>query len=186
MLAAWYFGRREAVAVALASVAVWLADDVIGINTSILPEAQSIGFAIPANLVKSLMPSLLLDGRVIRPWIGIQGQLVSPALKELLRVPLTDGLLVEVVEPNSPAGKAGVRGGGLDLVTGGNPILIGGDIITEINGTAVGDSERLNQAISTLKVGESIRLKLFRLKETLDVETLVLERPVLPGDVSSR
>ncbi|MFI5181942.1 MAG: S1C family serine protease [Thermoanaerobaculia bacterium] len=160
--------------------------DVIGINTAILPEAQNIGFAIPVHLVKNVMPSLMLDGRVIRPWIGIQGQVVSPPLKELLRTMLADGLLVEVVEPNSPAGKAGVRGGGLDLVIGGDPVLIGGDIITEINGIPVGNPEGLNRAISTLKVGNPIRLRLFREKQTLDVEMVVVERPLLPGDISPR
>ena len=84
--------------------------DVIGINTAILPDAQSIGFSIPIHLATGVMPELLLDGRVIRPWIGIQGQLVSPALKELLRAPLADGFLVEVVEPRSPGGKGGRPG----------------------------------------------------------------------------
>lgn len=160
--------------------------DVIGINTAIVPEAQNIGFAIPVHLVKTVMPGLMLDGRIIRPWIGIQGQIVSPTLKELLRTPLADGFLVEVVEPKSPAGNAGVRGGGLDLVIGGDPILIGGDIITEIDGRSVGDAESLNQSISSLKVGQSVRLKLFREKEILEVKMLVVERPLLPGDVSTR
>jgi serine protease Do len=160
--------------------------EVVGINTLILPEAQGIGFAIPAGLVRSVMPGLLLDGRVIRPWIGIQGQIVTSALKEILRLPLIDGLLVEVVEPNSPAGKAGVRGGDLDLVISGEPILVGGDVITEINGFPVGDGETLNQAIGTLKVGGPVRLKLFRNGESLAVGTVVVERPLLPGDVSPR
>ncbi len=91
------------------------------VDTAILPDAQGIGFAIPVRLTKGVIPSLMLDGRVIRPWIGVQGQIVSPALKELLRTPLIDGLLGEIVEPRSPAGRAGVRGGDLDLVIGGEP-----------------------------------------------------------------
>lgn len=160
--------------------------DVVGINTAILPEAQNIGFAIPIHLVKGVMPSLLLDGRVIRPWIGVQGQLVSAGLKDLLRAPLADGFLVEVVEPRSPAGGAGVRGGDLDLMISGQPVLIGGDVITEMNGVPLSDGEMMGRAITTLKVGEKVRLKLSREKETLQVEMVVVERPLLPGDLSPR
>ncbi len=160
--------------------------DVVGINTAILPEAQSIGFSIPIHLAKSVMPELILDGRVIRPWIGIQGQLVSAGLKELLRAPLADGFLVEVVEPRSPAGKAGVRGGDLDLAISGQPVLVGGDIITEMNGVPLSDGETMGRAIATLKVGETVRLKILRDKEVRLAEMVVVERPLLPGDVSSR
>jgi serine protease Do len=160
--------------------------EVVGINTAILPEAQNIGFAIPIHLVKGVMPSLILDGRVIRPWIGVQGQLVSADLKGLLRAPLADGFLVEVVEPRSPAAGAGVRGGDVDLTISGQPVLIGGDIITEMNGVPMNDNESLGRAIATLKVGEKARLKLFREKETRQVEMLVVERPLLPGDISPK
>ena len=160
--------------------------DVVGINTSILPEAQNIGFSIPIHLARSVMPDLMLQGRVIRPWLGIQGQLVSAGLRELLRAPLADGFLVEVVDPRSPAGKAGVRGGDLDLTISGQPVLIGGDIITEMNGVRVSDGDAMGQAIATLKVVETVRLKRFHDNETRLVEMVVVERPLLPGDVSPR
>jgi S1-C subfamily serine protease len=160
--------------------------DVVGINTSILPDAQSIGFSIPIHLATGVIPDLILDGRVIRPWIGIQGQLVSAGLRELLRAPLAEGFLVEVVEPRSPAGKAGVRGGDLDLTISGQPVLIGGDVLTEMNGAPFTDGESMGRAIATLKVGETVRLKLFRDREARQVEMVVVERPLLPGDVSPR
>jgi len=160
--------------------------DVVGINTSILPEAQNIGFSIPIHLARSVMPDLMLQGRVIRPWLGIQGQLVSAGLRELLRAPLADGFLVEVVEPASPAGRAGVHGGDLDLVISGQPVLIGGDVITEMNGVRVPNGEAMGQAIATLKVGETVRLKLLHDNESRLVEMVVAERPLLPGDVSPR
>lgn len=112
------------------------------------------------------------------------GQLVSAGLKDLLRAPLADGFLVEVVEPRSPAGGAGVRGGDLDLMISGQPVLIGGDVITEMNGVPLSDGEMMGRAITTLKVGEKVRLKLSREKETLQVEMVVVERPLLPGDLS--
>jgi len=76
---------------------------VVGITTAVLPEAQNIGFAVPVNLIREVIPQLLEQGRVVRPWFGVQGQFVVPVLKELLRVPLVDGFLVEAVEPGSPA-----------------------------------------------------------------------------------
>ncbi len=160
--------------------------EVVGINTAILPEAQSIGFAIPVSLVKSLMPDLLRDGRIVRPWIGLQGQLVSPALKEILRVPLVDGFLVEVVDPRGPAGREGVRGGDLDLTIAGQPLLIGGDVITAMDGVPLTDAQSLNRAISALKVGGTVRLTLARGTDAREVDILVQERPVLPGDVGPR
>ena len=160
--------------------------DVIGINAAILPDAQSIGFSIPIHLARHVMPELLLDGRVIRPWIGIQGQLVTAELKALLRAPLVDGFLVEVVDPRSPAGKAGVRGGDLDLMIGGQPVLIGGDIITELNGSPLSTGESLGRMIETLKVGETVRLKLLHEKEARSAKMVVVERPLLPGDVSPK
>jgi S1-C subfamily serine protease len=159
---------------------------VVGINTAILPEAQGIGFAIPIDLVKGILPDLLSKGRVVRPWIGIQGQFVLPPLRELLRLPLAEGFLVEVVEPDSPAGKAGVRGGDLDLIIAGEPVLLGGDVISEINGTAVDDPERLDAVLKSLAIGETVRLKLFRGKEGRDVSLVVAERPLLPRDLAPR
>ena len=157
--------------------------EVIGLTTAIIPEAQNIGFAIPIDLVKSVLPSLLDNGRVIRPWIGIQGHLIAPSLKEVLRMPLTEGLLVEVVEPGSPAEKVGVRGGHLDVVIGGDALLLGGDIITQVDGQRVDTPEALTRAMRGLKVGDTVRLTLFRMGQTQDVQFVLPERPFLPQDV---
>jgi S1-C subfamily serine protease len=70
------------------------------------------------------------SGKGAPPWFGVQVQLVVPALKDLLRVPLVNGLLVEVVDPGSPAEKAGIEGGDLEIAINGLPVLLGGDIIT--------------------------------------------------------
>lgn len=160
--------------------------EVVGITTAILADAQGIGFAIPANLVKDVMPDLIKNGRVIRPWIGVQGQLVSPALKDLLRMSLTDGFLVEVVDHGSPAERLDVSGGGLDLIIGGKPFLIGGDIITEIDGSPVSDQKTLAQALGALKVGATVRLTLFHEEKTRQMDIVVAERPVRQGDSSEQ
>ncbi len=107
--------------------------EVIGITTAIVPEAQNIGFAIPINLAKAIIPGLIKDGHVIRPWIGFHGQLIGAELRKLLQMPLVDGLLVEVVEPGSPADKLGVRGGEMELSIGGSSLLLGGDIVVSLN-----------------------------------------------------
>jgi serine protease Do len=157
--------------------------EVIAITTLMMPQAQDIGFGIPINLAKHALPSLEANGRIIRPWLGVQGQLVSSALKDLLRVPLADGFLVETVEPDSPADKVGLRGGDLDLVIDGQPVLLGGDIITAIDGSPVDTPERLTAALQTLKVGNTVRLDVFRTGETQEVVCQLPERPVLPGDL---
>ncbi len=157
--------------------------EIIGITTAIMPDAQNIGFAIPIDLVKAAVPSLVEHGRIIRPWLGVQGHLVGPALQELLRVPLTSGLLVEIVEPGSPAEAVGIRGGQLDLVIGGQAMLIGGDIITAINGAAVDSPPLLADAIRDLKVGATVQLTVFREGHTREVECTLPERPLLPGDI---
>jgi len=159
---------------------------IIGITTAIIPEAQSIGFAIPANLIKGVMPKLMADGRLIRPWVGVQGQFVPPVLKDLLRIPLTEGFLVEAVEPGSPAEKAGLRDGEFELTIAGEPILLGGDIITELNGTKLDDVEKLEQTLATLKIGTKVQLTVFRDNRQVHVDVAIIERQFMPSEFQSR
>lgn len=160
--------------------------EVIGITTAIIPEAQNIGFAIPINLAKAVLPSLLTQGRVVRPWLGFHGQLVGEPLRALLRIPLVDGLLVEAVEPGSPAERAGLRGGQLEIVIGGRAHLVGGDIITSLDGRRVDSPETLVEVMRRLKVGATVRLTVFRDGEYREVTYALPERPVLPGDIAGQ
>ena len=159
---------------------------VVGIATANVPEAHSIGFAIPINLAKSALPSLTTRGRVVRPWIGFHGQLIGETLRSLLRAQLTEGLLVEVVEPGSPAERVGIRGGTLDLVVAGHDYLVGGDIVTRLNGMRLDSDERLEEAMRQLEVGKTLRLTLFRDGQEREVEYELPERPILPGDTMER
>ena len=159
---------------------------VVGLTTAVLPEAQNIGFAVPANLIKDVIPQLLDRGRVVRPWLGVQGQFVVPALKELLRVPLADGFLVEAVEPGSPAEQKGLQGGLFEITIQGQPVLLGGDIITQINGAAIDDPAKLAQTLGELKVGSVLKVTAKRDGETRTVELTLGERPVLLWDVPGR
>src|SRR6266404_423051 len=76
---------------------------VVGINTFISEEAQSIGFAVPVNAVKAVLKDLRELGKVVRPWIGLQGRAVDQRLSSVVRMPLVPGYLVEVVYDGSPA-----------------------------------------------------------------------------------
>jgi serine protease Do len=159
--------------------------EVIGINTSILAEAQNIGFAIPINVAKTAIPELVEHGRLIRPWLGVSGKLVKKELMEIINLPLVDGFLIETVDPGSPAQQVGIHGGDLPLTIAGTEILLGGDIITEINGQAVDNAENLLKLIGSLKVGDKVRLTLFHKKETRSIELNLSERPILPADFRS-
>ena len=159
---------------------------VVGITTAILPGAQNIGFAVPANLIKDVIPQLLAQGRVVRPWLGVQGQFVVPELKELLRVPLVDGFLVEAVEPGSPAEQKGLQGGLFEITIQGQPVLLGGDIITQINGVAIDDPKKLAQTLGELKVGSALTLTVMTDGKPRTINLALGERPVLLWDVPGR
>jgi len=157
--------------------------EVIGITTSMVADAQNIGFAVPINIAKKVLPDLISQGRVIRPWLGVNGRLVSEELKAILNVPVVDGFLVEKVDPGSPAEQAGIREGVLPVTIGGDNFVLGGDIITEINGQPLDDPRRFTKVVGSLKVGDTVQFTLYREKGTRKVEFRLPERPVLPGDL---
>ena len=157
--------------------------EVIGITTSMVADAQNIGFAVPINIAKQVVPGLVEQGRVIRPWLGVSGRLISKELMAIISVPLVDGFLVEKVDSGSPAQQAGIREGVLPITIGGEDFVLGGDIITEINGQSLNDPRRFARLVGSLKVGDSVQLTLYHGKETRKVEFKLQERPVLPGDL---
>ena len=157
--------------------------EVIGINTSTIFLAQNIGFAVPINIAKQIIPQLLENGRVIRPWVGIHGRPIKKEPLAIINVPLVDGFLVETVEPGSPAEQGGVRGGSLPITIAGTEFLLGGDVITEINGQSMDDPEKIMKLVRSLKVGDKVNMILYREMETLKVEFNLPERPILPGDL---
>lgn len=157
--------------------------EVIGMNTAMIQDAQNIGFAIPISLIKSVVPALIRDGRMIRPWVGFHGTVIGNEVRKVLKLSLTDGLLVEVVEPGSPAETAGVRGGEIEFTLGTISLLLGGDIVTAINGVAATDPDKIAPMMRTLKVGDTLTLSVFRDGETRRVVYVLPERPLLPGDL---
>ncbi len=159
---------------------------VIGINTLFSEDARNIGFAIPINVVKNVIRSLRDAGRVVRPWLGIQGRTMDPGLGSILKMPVAAGFLVEVVEDGSPAERAGVRGGNLSMSIQGEEFLLGGDIVTAINGAPVRTQQDFNTRVKALKPGQRARLAIFRDGTTHEVLVSVVERPRLPYDLADQ
>ena len=96
---------------------------------------------------------------------------------------MVDGFLIETIEPGSPAHQAGLQGGGLSITIAGTEFLLGGDIITDLNGQSLNDVEKFAELIRSLKVGDKIHLTLYHEKKTRKVEFILPERPTLPRDL---
>ena len=157
--------------------------EVVGLASALLADAKNIGFAIPINVIKQVVPQLVQQGRVIRPWLGVSGKVIGKEVRALLKLPLVDGFLVQTVEPGSPAAKVGVHEGELLIAISGEEFLFGGDIITAANGIELDETEKFAQFVRALKVGDTVHLTLYHEGTTRQVEFSLPERPILPGDV---
>ena len=155
---------------------------VVGMNTLSFPRSENMGFAIPVRTLKPAAEQLLKDNRIIRPWIGISGQMADEFVLGLVQAPFAEGFMVETVEPGSAADKAGLRGGTFPLRIGPQSYLIGGDIITSVNGEPVTDLGVTARIVRSLKPGDKIKLVYNRDGEELTLETTLFERPILPQD----
>ncbi len=156
--------------------------EVIGINTAMLGDAQNIGFAVPINVAKRVLPEFVDHGRVIRSWLGVRGKLIQKDLGEIINLPLVSGFLVETIEPGSPAEEAGLHDGELPVIIGGLEFLLGGDIIIAANGQPLDSKENFTLFVQSLRVGDKVHLTLYYRETTREVEILLPERPILPGD----
>ncbi len=157
--------------------------NVIGINTFISEDAQSIGFAVPVNAAKVVLKDLREQGRVVRPWLGIQGREVDNRVGSVIRLPLTPGYLVEVVYDGSPADRAGIRGGNLSVIIQGDEYLMGGDILTSLHGTPIRTHNEYLAKVRTLKPGQRVKVTLFRDGQLREFTLTVAERPRLSSDL---
>jgi S1-C subfamily serine protease len=156
-------------------------DRVIGINASILAGAQNIGFAIPINTVKSIVAELRKNGRVIRPWLGIKGKLVTDELQNLIALPLPSGLLIIDVDDGSPAEALGLHAGKLDVIIEGEPWVLGGDIIVAVNGQDVKTSEDYGKMFQQLKAQQLIEITVSREGVRRTMSVTLGERPTPSG-----
>jgi S1-C subfamily serine protease len=159
---------------------------VIGVNSQIIsPNRASagIGFAVPANTVRRVVPELIAQGRYQHPWLGIQLISLTPTRADIFRqagmqIPVDQGVLVTEVSPGSPAGQADIRGGDQLVELGNIRIPLGGDIIIAINGEPLADSRELTVLLETqTRVGDTIDVTIIRNGEERTVQATLTERP---------
>ncbi|MBX7113769.1 MAG: trypsin-like peptidase domain-containing protein [Myxococcaceae bacterium] len=143
--------------------------EVIGINTAIVGGGTGIGFAIPSNLAKALVPQLQAGGAVVRGWLGVGYQDLSAGLSRALGMPATEtgGAIVTSVNDGSPAKKAGVQ---LD------------DVVVELDGEKVSSGGVFARAIALKKPESTVALKVYRNGKPIDLKVKLGTRPDLPGE----
>ncbi|MBN1958292.1 MAG: trypsin-like peptidase domain-containing protein [Desulfuromonadales bacterium] len=157
-----------------------LCGEIIGINTLHLINGQNINFAIPVGLIEELVPQLIDSGHVSRTWYGIYGQIISFPMAMSLNI--SPGFLVETIEPGSPAEKIGLRGGTYPARFGFREFLLGGDVLTSVNGVSLDDLETVAEVVRSFNVGDCVEVEYWRNGKIAKVEVLLPERPELPGD----
>ncbi len=136
--------------------------EVIGINTAIKSDAQGIGFAIPINKAKQIADKLIKEGKITYPWIGIRGYAITPDMLDYIKFPVNKGVVIAEVVPGGPADKAGLKGGNRVIYVDSTQIIVGGDIITKIDGKPVESMEELRAEIQKIKVGDTVVLTYIR------------------------
>ncbi len=152
---------------------------VIGINEQIASESggnQGLGFAVPINTAIRVMEQLKDGGQVEYAWLGIQGQTLTADIAAALGIE-GEGVLVAEVVDGSPAAEAGLQGGTSETSVQGQPYVVGGDIITAIDGEAVTSMEELAGTISEKSPGDEITLTVLRDGATTDVNVTLEVRP---------
>jgi len=137
------------------------AGHVIGIDTAIYsPSGGSvgIGFAIPSNVAKRVVADLRNHGHVARGWLGVQVQVVTPALANAVGMDKTEGVLVDVVSPDSPAARAGLERG---------------DVILAFNGTRLTTARDLSFAVAGLPADKTVSVTVWRNGQTQDLDATI-------------
>ncbi len=140
--------------------------ELVGINTAIISHgsggSQGIGFAVPANLARQVMDQILKHGKVVRAYLGILPQDVTPSMAKAFGAKEARGIVVGDVSPNSPAQESGIQRG---------------DILLEVNGNTVSDSNQLRMNISMMPPGSSVKLKVIRNGSERDFSVKLAEMP---------
>ncbi len=162
------------------------AGEVIGINSQIETGGSGggsvgIGFAVPIATAKSELAQLEKGGTVRSAYLGVSTLTIDGSLSAL-NLPVKSGALVETVEGGTPAAKAGIRAGNLEVQTSGGKVAVGGDIVVNAGGKAIASAEDLSKLISSKKPGESISIEVLRATgngsyEHKTVKVTLSERP---------
>jgi S1-C subfamily serine protease len=137
---------------------------VIGINSQIATAGGSgnigIGFAIPINTAKRIADQLKKNGSVQHAYVGITGVTITSAISKSLNLPTDEGVLIQ--RTTGPAKKAGVEGGNTQVTLGGNDLVLGGDVLTAIDGKKVKSMDDVISVVDSKKPGDKVTLELLR------------------------
>jgi serine protease Do len=147
-----------------------LQGEVVGINTAILGQGSGIGFAVPSNLVRALLPQLEKEGAVTRGWLGVAVQDLTPDLGEALGLPAREGAIVTDVTEDTPAAAAGLQPD---------------DVIVSVDGQPIDSSRALTRTVALKRPGTELTLSLFRGGKKEEARATLGTRPDLEG-VASR
>jgi serine protease Do len=144
-----------------------LQGQVVGINAAINIQGQNLGFAIPVNSAKVILPQLEKTGKVVRGYLGVYIANVSDKVQKSFNLPTRDGAFVQDLEADGPAAKAGLKPG---------------DVIVAVNGTPIKQTRELIDRVSALPPGEKVKLDVVRdgKQQTITVE--LSERPANESD----
>lgn len=159
---------------------------VIGVNSQIVSPSRAnagIGFAVPANTVKRVVPQLIAKGHYPHPWLGVQVLPLTAELAQAFReagmeIPVDEGLLVVEAVPDGPADQAEIQGGDRVVRIDRYRVPLGGDVITAINGEPMADFQDLTVYLETgTEVGDTVDVTIIRDGEEQDVQVTLAERP---------
>ncbi|MCY3916687.1 MAG: trypsin-like peptidase domain-containing protein [Chloroflexi bacterium] len=159
---------------------------VIGITTAMQSESrqfQGIGFAVPADTMRRVIPDLIAEGRVEYAWLGISvmpenGGYGVGGLSEALDLPVERGVLLRGVSEGSPAELAGLRGGDARVEVRGKPVCAGGDLIVAINDFYIEDLDALiTYLVQNSRPGDEVELVIIRDRQAMEVTLKLQSRP---------
>lgn len=156
----------------------------IGVNTAIYsPSGTSagVGLAIPANKLKRVVPELIATGRFPHPWLGVEGlgYPLSAELARVLRLPVSQGLLIAQVFSDSPAQRAGIRPAQQEALVGRRRMYLGGDLLVAVDGRPLATWDDLNAYLEEqTRVGQQVTLTIWREGQRLTVPVELGEEPM--------
>ncbi|MFQ3582147.1 MAG: trypsin-like peptidase domain-containing protein [Chloracidobacterium sp.] len=155
------------------------AGEMIGINTAIYsPRGGSvgIGFAVPVEVAKQIIPDLLEYGRVRRPWLGITNTYqLNARLAQRLNLPVSEGLILTGIAPRGPAAQAGLYAS--DRVVQRGAQIVVGDVIVKVGEVSIKSNDDLYRSLRDKKIGDSVPVTVIRAGQSLTVNITLQERP---------
>ncbi len=156
--------------------------EVIGVNAQIISESGSnsgIGFAIPVNIVKRIVPELIQNGKFEYAYLGIQGGGVTAEFLQANDLPTNvRGVVVATTTPGGPAEQAGVKAATGERNVNGIPVAIGADVITAINGQSVQEmGDLIAYFVKQTRPGDSVTLTVLRDGQSMEISVTLGKRP---------